>query len=438
MATKLVIRFHADRILDVTEIHRHVLDFYNVGYSGLYSHNGYLAVFVQSSERRYRMAPKKMKKICSRFGQIEDVQIYDKREGDLIDEVGQFREPGRRPVREVINEINITGDHNTVHNNVDNSVTNNIDNRTIHLHIHALGKEDITHITVEQFKKLIGDKEKNIQTAKDDLTAKLTDVEYEARIFRQWNQSRYDQRRKFNKRKSRDEAIEINEVRKGVKGCKLIPVPELDTSDEEEEDHLGGEPVIYDPDSDSEHTMETKKRYENVALLNESGHCRAYTLPHELAALMYENPNNSNIIASAKSNNIKYLRGSSWRTIFVGDLDKIVDNWILKTRQTVDLLKKRAGEDFTQSFEGEYVSKVMSMFDEERVVTCAEWKAYGRHVKTRSVQCIENMNLELKGVELETGKRVKRLSGYEHGLQEGDIVRNVGTWDDLRRLGGRA
>lgn len=125
MATKLVTLFDQDCVLDVDQIHAHVSSIYNLGYTGLYKVNGHLAVYIQSSDKRYRLAPGKMKNICAQFGDIRGVQKYAHRIGTLVHEVGHFRKHGKESAHGATNEINIIGDNNTVHNvnNIDNSVT---------------------------------------------------------------------------------------------------------------------------------------------------------------------------------------------------------------------------------------------------------------------------------------------------------------------------
>jgi len=206
------------------------------------------------------------------------------------------------------------------------------------------------------------------------------------------------------------------------------PVLMSDGSDDEGELILNGEPVEYDSDPDSEYNKETKRRTEEISLLEESARYRTFTIPHEMASLLYENPHNSNVIASTKSGDIKYFNGKSWVKISTDELDQIVENWIQKTRQTVEMFKNHSDSDFAKSNEAQYATNVLDMLEDGESVHVSEQKGCTKFAKKRSLICIENMNMRLKGVGSVTGKRVKRVSGRENGLK--NVVRNT-TWEQL-------
>lgn len=187
-------------------------------------------------------------------------------------------------------------------------------------------------------------------------------------------------------------------------------------------DAMGGESMHYDPDSDSEYNVEIKKRVEN-ALLHESVKHRACSIPRELAALIYRNPHNSNIIASRKSGNIK-LFNDAW---VVDEVGRLIDIWMVKFRETADTLEKREGKNLTESFEGKYVTELLQFIDENHLGQ----KIVSRDQKRRALICIENMNLEVKAVESVSGKKVKKVRGNERGLK--DVVRKT-TWEAFKAM----
>lgn len=433
-SAKLVVLFHQDCALNIGAIYDQIRICYDVGYAGLYKCDGYQAVYIQSAHKGIRMAPGKLEKKCQRFGEIGDVQKYEKREGTLIREVGCFRNQGRQPADKVINKtkntgdhINIHGDHNSV--SIDNSVTNNIDNTVINLHIHAFGEEAVQHITLEQLKKLIGDKEKNIEATKKDLTK---NHRYDQVVDDAWRTFRDKQKLKIDTENCRRV---VEEGRKTSKRAgETLPPVESDSSGDEEEDEpsFPGEPIRFEADSDSEYNKEVRIRVENRAMVYEAGKCRAYDLPHEMAQLFYSNPHNSNIVGSTKSGDVKYFDGTRWIQTTVNQmLEVITDNWKLKTKETVELLEQDAGEDLTGSFEGWYSSQVMRTFDIEQLVTEPNRKWINRWVRKQSLGAIGKSCAELKHAEETVRKRIKRVSGKEAHLKGKPVVRNTTSWDEL-------
>lgn len=146
-SVKLVVLFDRDCELNINAIHERVGQFYDVGYVGLYDCGDDQAVYIQGLNKKIRMAPGKMRKQCESFGTIRDVKRYEKREGALIDEAGCFRKPGRKT------KTSTQGGGNTV------SASNKPKKRatkisTINLLTNAFGHEDISHITVDQFKEV--------------------------------------------------------------------------------------------------------------------------------------------------------------------------------------------------------------------------------------------------------------------------------------------
>lgn len=409
MATKLVIRFHRGCALDAEAVHAHVSGFYDIAYTGVYDCLDYKAVYIQSSRKIIRMAPGKMKKKCQHFGEIDHVQKYTRREGTLIDEVGSFRRAGRKSTVKRLNETD------TVATRTDSSVTN-----SINLHIHPFGEEDVSRITVGQFKEIIGDRDNVIQSTKDSLP------DHEKLAGDAWESLRCRQRHRYNKEAYRKERLEL---------CRQVPDWESDSeSDEGEGITIGGEPVRYEADSDSEYNDELKKKVGTLSLLKESARHRMYDLPREMAGLVYDNPHNSNIVASTKDPNPVIFDGHSWTKKVAGHVDHIIENWKLKTREALDMLKRTAGGELSESFEGRYATSLLSLLDDdEGPATHAEREITRRHVKKRALVSLENLSARLKSVEARSGKRVRRVSGKERGLKGGGVERKT-SWDELMSM----
>lgn len=75
------------------------------------------------------------------------------------------------------------------------------------------------------------------------------------------------------------------------------------------------------------------------------------------------------------------------------------------------MLKKSAGKELEQTFEGLVLAKVLDLLDDEGLVAYTTRRMIDRHVKKKSVRCIDNMNSKLRTVESRKGKLVKRVCG---------------------------
>lgn len=338
-SNKLVIIFHPHHVLDVGAIHKRVRSFYDVGYTGLYAYGDCQAVYIQGSHNNIRMGPGKMRTKCQDFGKIHEVKKYQHREGTMIGEVGTFRKHGREAT---------DGKRESPSGQLGREFTDKVTaplklggNHNINLQVHAFGHEDVSHISVEQFKQLIG--------GEDDILP--------------------------NTNASLSEAAKE----------KLVD--------------------------------------------------RAYEFLHQMAELLYENPHNSNVVFSVKSGHIAYLKGHSWLNMRRDEVGKIFENWKDKTKQTLAMLEKSAGEGFPQSSEAGYVSHLLGLLDDDEPVTPARQKIIDRRVKQRSLTALDNLNGKIKGVQSLTGKSLKRVSGKEYRLKDEHVVIGT-TWHELESMGG--
>lgn len=117
------------------------------------------------------------------------------------------------------------------------------------------------------------------------------------------------------------------------------------------------------------------------------------------------------------------------------EVGKIFENWKDKTKQTLVMLEKSAGEGFPQSSEAGYVSHLLGLLDDEEPVTPARQKIIDRRVKQRSLTALDNLNVKIKGVQSVTGKSLKRVSGKEYRLKDEHVFIDT-TWHELESMGG--
>jgi len=96
-STKLAIRFKADCVLNVKDIHQQLNTIYPVGYTGLFDYDCYQEVYIQGSHKNVRMAPNKIRELGGRFGEVDDVHRFAHRSGTLVEDMGEFRKRGREP-----------------------------------------------------------------------------------------------------------------------------------------------------------------------------------------------------------------------------------------------------------------------------------------------------------------------------------------------------
>lgn len=152
--TRLAVCFKRDCPPDVGQIHDCLRRVYRIGYCGLYELEDSLCLYIQTMTKQARIAPAKLYCLCKPFGATALPKTYKFRDGILLAEKGQFRHAGgckasriQASTPSIVNNINKT----IIHGDQINQYN---DNREIHIHMNALGCEDVSHIKMEQFKNL--------------------------------------------------------------------------------------------------------------------------------------------------------------------------------------------------------------------------------------------------------------------------------------------
>lgn len=156
--------------VDVSEIYEALCLVYEIGFIGLFVLRDRKYLFVQTKDWRVQMTPNKVRKICCRFGhKIGKVETFSRLEGTCVEQIGTFRKTGRKAAPKgtvtattIDNSTHITNNYIT---NTDNSVTSN----TIHIHVHAVGQEDISNISLQALQDLIGEREHILENIRSEL-----------------------------------------------------------------------------------------------------------------------------------------------------------------------------------------------------------------------------------------------------------------------------
>ena len=346
-------RFAPDCILDVHDVYSCLCLEYDVGYAGLYSCDVGSTVYVQTANRGVRMVPAKVARICQPLGAVsEDPQTFRETQGVLVAQIGTLRHVGRKRKKPNANPSRVNAG-------------------AVHLCVTPFGGEDVSHITVDQFKALIGGEEEKIEFIRSNMNA----AAYQNLVQYIWEEFR-------------DKVLDIESITD---------------------------------------LRQTKAEVERIAVLSESARLASYNLPYEFAGLLYSNLRNNNVMHSMKDGHLRYWSGSGWVRIPVGDIGTITEGWEKKVSETFDVLARQCGPSFTESFEAKYASRVIKMFRDREPATESCARFLFSVVKRESLGVIHKMNSRLRDAQVRTGKRVTRVG--ENGGETGVVY--VTTWEDL-------
>lgn len=346
-------RFAPDCILDVHDVYSSLCLEYDVGYAGLYSCDAGSTVYVQTAHRGVRMVPAKVARICQPLGAVgEDPLTFSATQGVLVAQIGTLRHVGRKRRNP-------------------NAHPKRAKARAVHLRVTAFGEEDVSHITVDQFKALIGGEEEKIEFIRSHMNV----VAYQNLVQYIWEEFR-------------DNVLDIERITD---------------------------------------LQQTKAEVERIAVLSESARLASYNLPYQFAGLLYGNLRNNNVLHSMKDGHIRYWSGCDWVRIPVGDIGTITESWERKVRETFDMLARQYGPSFTESFEAKYASSVIKMFRDREPVTESCARFLFSAVKRESLGVIHEVNSRLRDAQVRTGERIKRVG--ENGGEPGVVY--VTAWEEL-------
>ncbi len=379
---KLCVRFQTLLYTDVNELHNAISKNYGLSYMGKYVHEGKSYLYIQTSSTNVKMVPNKLNKALQEYGNIEFIGTFQVMEGMLDEEVGEIRNRGRKAKHSPESMKNVSQNNNTIkgdHNSIsmDNSVT-------INLHIHAFGKEDVSHITTAQLDEWIGKKEDIVGSVTDKLGAYLTN-ELKRLVY-------------ANQHEERMEEWESSP-------------PE--TRNEDDRPEFRAEHALTDPDVESRLAEQiVKTRADDMKKV----------VIADFARLLYENPHNANVSVNKKSGHFKVFDGHKWDQHEMSRICGIVlDNLQKKSQEAADGLRPH-DENFAKVFT-KYLGHVWEDKCDKDEEAKKERDARKRLSNNISA-CIDN---EISSVKDATGKKVRRVNTSELECRDGR------TWDDLRK-----
>lgn len=325
---------------------------YRLGYMGVYDCDTHTCVYLQTAAKHVRLSPRKVYRICKEFGALALPRTFKHRHGVVVSEFGVFRKGGN---------------WRKFYSNAP-------------LEIHPVGEEDVSHITMQQFKRVLGgDKSDILQRTRGELSS----ADHDRIVNEAWG--------------GLQDMLYASEV-SGLESLEALEAVEQDPEADSpvmtplKYRALGvdGEPIRYDGDPCSAYNTEARRKVATIAILELSAVGKSYDLPHEFAKLLYENPRNINVKHPTKAGFIRCYNGQSWvnkETLRVHD---IVKTWRRKARELFDMLKERHGSEWEDTFSGRYATQVLNFFDYQHPRFSDHAKYLGARAKRCALIAIEN------------------------------------------------
>lgn len=408
--TRLELGFKTDSIVEVQSVYDTLSRHYRMGYVGAFVRDSRLSVYLQTASNSVRMTPRKVFKICKALGALELPRAFKHRDGTLVSEVGVFRAFGRQrgPRKQATNPAGKTVNRSDSFNQTDNRVNTNV-----FVQINKVGEEDVSHITMEQVKKLVGgSREEVLQMMQEKLPKHV----YQNIIDEMWQGLRT---LLLNKEYEKCE---------DAGGSSDDEAPMMKPSDCMDL-VVGGEPIRYDGNPHSEYNKEAKKKVATMAILERSAVEKRYSLPHQFAELLFASPHNLNVRHPSNAGYIEYFDGEMWVKEGNHKVDMIIGNWQEKAGELLRLLEMRHGSEWVGSFGEHMASTVLKYSKYEH--GCFSAKPLGAHVRRCALLAIDNAEERVKLLKRRTGKRLRRvLSESDFDVRGGSLLRST-TWEEL-------
>lgn len=278
MSRKLLITFSNDSSLTLDKIITSID--YTIGYIGVFGTDHGINVYLQGQ----RMVPSSLAKKMSKLGRIlSDPVPFSTVSGRLLFESGVLKNRGRKHGTKVVGGRVIPNTE---------------------FHIHALGKEDISHITPKKISNIIGTEESVIGSVSG-----FFNEQSRANIIR----DKWREFRKYSRHRVRvwDKINGDNVLSESLGVCSKSD----ESGSEYESDMEITSTPVYDEDSDSEGNRKRKRNLLEEFLLDANSNVSKGDFIREFEELVYDNPHNSNVVASTDKGHFKYFNGSIWITV---------------------------------------------------------------------------------------------------------------------------
>lgn len=290
-STKMCVTFEGEHVIDFAAMLENFAEVYDISYAGI---SPTKVLYLQTSNYRVRMVARKLRKYCEKFGKVIYVSSFTTVPEEVTWEIGVMRSIGRH------------GQDGTRSTSQDKLL--------------ALGREDVSHITVEMLSDIVGTREEVLARIGNNY---LSD-DYLRDVARQrWNMTRRCHRAKLR-------GLGYN------------------TSSNVEDDFFAFDPDKFLEENkpgyyaypDCEENMKMINKIRNEFLLDTNTMVEYAHFIEEFEKLLYKQSSNSNVKASRSLGYFHYFEGSSWVSKNVSEhyFDMVVRSRVLKISEIVTRL----------------------------------------------------------------------------------------------------
>lgn len=449
---RLVVKFVVGTALDLKAVRNSLCRSYRIGYVGLYDCELYISLYVQTASTGVRMTPAKVLKICKKHGEvIEEPTTFGRIEGIIVSEIGHFRRAGHREGSTARGAVSAAPTSSTVTKNGTTAKNGNTD---IYISIHPVGKEDLSHITLDKFKSIIGgDKE---ELHRHMRAQHESENEYEFVIEKAWQAVHNVLFRKHCEKnhgppvtEQAEQSVADDDQPSDKEGKEGSEYP-MNTPEAMAEMDLDGQPLYYDSKEGSDYNLRIREQVGRVTMLDRYAADKSNDLLHMFGEMLFDNPHNVNVRHTNKSGSFDFFDGQTWRSEDLSKLYIIADNWQVKIREFYHLLEQRHGEDWTDSFHGFLAYKSIEMLrfwhpdcvDHGRSMNAEEKKqSIEARAKKRSIEAkakrdalrvIRMANRRVNDIKRKKGKRVRMVLSETDFVARGEKVLRSTSWGELQ------
>lgn len=372
---------------------------YRVGYIGLFETETELNLYIQL-ESNYQMSPSKLQKDLSDFGKILNLpEPFTSMEGTLVCKIGEFINVGRKTGSRVID------------GRVDDSTNNSTNN--VSLFINPLGKEDVSHISYEDFVGILKSKE----DIEEIIESTYSDKHKASLFTRDWTKYRRSRRRlvrRWDELNSNGNNTLANYF--GIDEMTYSSEEECDKCDKKEDFTDMKHPPEYDEDSESEDNYIKKYEIKEdiVKRLCFDFECERYNTEFldEFEKLLCYNPHNGNVWACTNKGTFKHFDGKRWITSDKADyFETIIRSRLEKAHEFLNNTRK------SKDNYGPDEMLILKMLNKMNGLRDNQYD-YRKIVKN-SVILSENNNRKIWN----SSKKIKRVSEKENNTKY--------SWDDI-------
>ena len=448
--TKVRVSFDVESLLDFDQILHELQQHYAIGFAGLYKGDRGVWLYIQRDfNTKTCMTLGKISKICNKVAAVVAVEPFDtfeEVEEELIESFGALRHVGAKghlprkrnaasnaEAKAQSNAESNTESKNTTSTRSHNTTTTQSHNTTtttniehLHLHINALGEEDVSHITKETLESFVGTADQVVRR----LHGLFTPAYKHSVIKKKWKAFRRYARQKVRRWDEQERNKDPDYKSMGDSWGIRPPTYESEAEDDEY-DHDLSKPPLYDPDSDSENNSRIKQELLRETLLEESPSQYKDDFLRDFEDWVYQNPHNSNVIASTKEGYFKYFDGKCWIKLYNKRFfNKVTASRVLKMDELLHTLVAQG--ELTEFCRDQVSQMVTKLFELSQGDELERFMADHTETTKDGILAAENQGVRLASVEQTIQRLIKRVGSL---TTRGDVARNS-TWEDLENWQG--